>query len=525
MPPRMAWMEVRGPGQAAWKEGSCQNMASGSGGTHVEASLVQALASQRRIYQECHQVWQDGVPQTPETYWRLANAYRLVYHRNQWKRIQGHLLSLEAFASCSRTCDLIRAHRRSDARLEGGDLSCAAANYVLPLSDPSPSWCPAKLAHRVRCRRYIGMPRQQITDWKKGVSRLQGFEHLPLRRWAPASCVAALARPRTNPLGLHEALAGGSSPSSVQVRFLTPFHCRVCSQGWPHVWLRADAVGTAADSPLSSASAESTCFVCCQTPAKVGRRAGRLLGTARLLPGISSNGPIRGKHSKHAGLWQTSGQAPWHASFSVSPIGTCEAQGTVSEFLPGPHCFWMPQYPVRRGWTPWTRHALHNTCHGTHSRIRAYVWKLPVGDSKRRRSRRSPWYYHRTRGIQLLLRDWLSAHSCFAWALLAEDLLTYCLNGGPPYQSTHHTSKFESYLGPTSQGFANTLFFLQQQLAVHWRISDKGETEPRVERSAWESLSAEKLRHELLLSTVDVLADTRVPALCICDISLFMTLP
>ena len=60
---------------------------------------------------------------------------------------------------------------------------------------------------------------------------------------------------------------------------------------------------------------------------------------------------------------------------------------------------------------------------------------------------------------------------------------------------------------------------------MHWRISDKGETEPRVERSAWESLSAEKLRHELLLSTVDVLADTRVPARCICDISLFMTLP
>ena len=41
------------------------------------------------------------------TYWWLANAYRLVYPRKQWRRIQGHLLHLSIFPSCRRICDLV----------------------------------------------------------------------------------------------------------------------------------------------------------------------------------------------------------------------------------------------------------------------------------------------------------------------------------------------------------------------------------------------------------------------------------
>ena len=61
--------------------------------------------------------WQGGEPQAADTYFWLANAYRLVYRRSLWQRIQNHLLSLERFDSCRRTCELIRSHRRADRRV------------------------------------------------------------------------------------------------------------------------------------------------------------------------------------------------------------------------------------------------------------------------------------------------------------------------------------------------------------------------------------------------------------------------
>ena len=83
------------------------------------------------IFQSCHAVWQrwqGGEPQTADTYFWLANAYRLVYLRSLWPRIQNHLLSLDRFASCQRTCELIRSHRRADRRLHS---SAQVTKYML----------------------------------------------------------------------------------------------------------------------------------------------------------------------------------------------------------------------------------------------------------------------------------------------------------------------------------------------------------------------------------------------------------
>ena len=465
------------------------------------------------------------------------------------------------------------------------------------------------------------LPRQQITDWKKGISRLQGFAHLPLRE--VGACLMCCFSKHCSTVLFRSASSTGRRPWP-QLALAQP--CAALRTSARH----AD-VKTVEGSPPSLASTSNTCFVCRQTPANVGRRAGRLIGTARSLVDLRSIYCPWCSFFWAAGLWQTSGQDLWHMLYLASCFGSCEDQGAVSEILPGPHCWacvrrhplhplmplqscatfrgadplqpehcrphhrWQPtpvvslackqhfcsflqvspstnkidpwkdyvardwvnqrslcasalhdlvarttmrswlspiryqprmsMFPVQRGWTPWIRQAPYITCHGTKSRIKAYVRKLPVGRRFRRSARCRPLSYRRTAGVLPRVRAWLTAHSCFEWALLADCLLSPSFLAGCLRYSTHHTPQFESYLGPKSQSFASTLFFLGRQLATAWRNSIRGGTEPRVEnlcrrflRSAWQSLSAEKLRHELLSLIHEMLADTRVPASCTCDI-------
>ena len=190
------------------------------------------------------------------------------------------------------------------------------------------------------------LPRQQITDWKKGISRLQGFEHLPLRE--VGACLMCCSSRHCSTVSFRSGLAGSLGPSFHWPNFLLPFGHQLRSQGWPRVWLRHADVKTVEGSPPSLASTSNTCFVCRQTPAKVGRRAGRLIGTARSLVDLRSLYYPWCSFFWTAGLWQTSGQDLWHMLYLASCFGSCEDQGTVSELLPGPHC-----------WACVRRHPLH----------------------------------------------------------------------------------------------------------------------------------------------------------------------
>ena len=194
------------------------------------------------------------------------------------------------------------------------------------------------------------LPRQQITDWKKGISRLQGFEHLPLRE--VGACLMCCSSRHCSTVSFRSALAGSLGPSFHWPNFLLPFGHQLRSQGWPRVWLRHADVKTVEGSPPSLASTSNTCFVCRQTPAKVGRRAGRLIGTARSLVDLRSIYCPWCSFFWAAGLWQTSGQDLWHMLYLASCFGSCEDQGTVSELLPGPHC-----------WACVRRHPLHPVMH------------------------------------------------------------------------------------------------------------------------------------------------------------------
>ena len=189
------------------------------------------------------------------------------------------------------------------------------------------------------------LPRQQITDWKKGISRLQGFEHLPLRE--VGACLVCPRIAQHSCSGLPQALAGGLDPSLHWPHLLLPSGRLLCSQGWPHVWLRYADVKTVAGSSPALALPSNTCFVCRQTPAKVGRRAGRLIGTARSLVDLCSLYCPWCSLFRAAGLWQTSGQDLWRTFYLASCLGSHEDQGTVSEILPGPHCWaCVRRYPL-----------------------------------------------------------------------------------------------------------------------------------------------------------------------------------
>ena len=169
-------------------------------------------------------------------------------------------------------------HRRLDTRHDSRDSSRAVANYMLSLPARSLAWhCHVCIQHSAS-----GIPYESdsgLSRSRTGRRASVAFKALSTYRfvrWASVNCVLIRVWPYA--LGVPEALAGRFGPNSTPAHPLGHSPCPGCLQGWPHVWLRTDAAGQAADYPLSSISAERTCFVCRQVPAKVGRRAGRLLG-------------------------------------------------------------------------------------------------------------------------------------------------------------------------------------------------------------------------------------------------------
>ena len=204
---------IRGGRARAWRVGQMARMLKRPWSRHW-----------RRIYQECHKVWhtwQDGVPQAPETYWWLANAYRLVYPRAQWKRIQGHLLSLAAFPSCSRTCDLVRAHRRSDTRVESGDLSREHANYVLTVISADSCWGSC-LTCLQRCLSLCPLccRGNRSPTGRKALAVSKGSSISPFVRWVPVSCVALLGTARQSRSG--QRWQAALAPASIGPTFCCP---------------------------------------------------------------------------------------------------------------------------------------------------------------------------------------------------------------------------------------------------------------------------------------------------------------
>ena len=133
------------------------------------------------------------------------------------------------------------------------------------------------------------LPRQQITDWKKGISRLQGFEHLPLREvGACLMCCSSSALLDSLVQVCLKVWQAALAPASIG-----PTFC--CPSDTSSVLRAGRACGFAMQTSRLSRgvlplwhSTSNTCFVCRQTPAKVGRRAGRLIGTARSLVDLRS---------------------------------------------------------------------------------------------------------------------------------------------------------------------------------------------------------------------------------------------
>ena len=310
------------------------------------------------IFQSCHAVWQrwqGGEPQTADTYFWLANAYRLVYPRSLWPRIQNHLLSLDRFASCQRTCELIRSHRRADRRLHS---SAQVTKYML--------CCPSR-AFSLVCYR-MSLP--LIIDAQPAgplASRFSGTPH-DLHILFDSGCrsrigVAALVvfrdlsmfhfgRPafhtdvihvvfsgcRDRCTGLYATLAGGRAPQYWRRRDTHVPLTRARAEGWPHVLLCPDESRANVRSyrePCASASLK--CFVCrYDGPASLHRRRpGKTLVTVGTSHCVGTLVPL----PLVSGLCQASGQARWRCGLAtVLSIPGAQDQGPLGGILPGPHC-------------------------------------------------------------------------------------------------------------------------------------------------------------------------------------------
>ena len=312
----------------------------------------------RLIFQSCHAVWQrwqGGEPQTADTYFWLANAYRLVYHRSLWPRIQNHLLGLDRFASCQRTCELIRSHRRAERHSHS---SAQVTKYML--------CCPSRAFPLICCRMLLplilgaqpagplavctpGIPHDDTTLYDSGCKSRIGVAALVVFR---GSSMFRFGRPafytdvlhvtfsgyRDRCAGLHAALAGGRDPQNWRRRDShVPLTC-TCTEGWPHVLLCSDESSANARSyrePCASASLK--CFVCrYDGPVSSNRRRpGRTLVTVGTSPRVDT----LVLHSLVLGLCQASGQARWRDGLAnVLSVPGAQDQGPLGGILPGPHC-------------------------------------------------------------------------------------------------------------------------------------------------------------------------------------------
>ena len=285
------------------------------------------------IFQSCHAVWQrwqGGEPQTADTYFWLANACRLVYPRSLWPRIQNHLLSLHRFASCKRTCELIRSHRRADRRLHS---SAQVTKYMLCC----PSRAFSSVCHRMSlplifaakpagplASRFSGTPHDHhvLSDSgcrsQTGVAALVVFRDLSMFHFGrPAfhthviHVVSSARRDRCT--GLYATLAGGRAPQYWRRRDAHVPLTRARAEGWPHVLLCPDETRANVRSFREpGVSASLKCFVCrYDVPASLHRRRpGKNFVTVGTSHCVGASVPL----PLVSGLCQASGQARWRCS-------------------------------------------------------------------------------------------------------------------------------------------------------------------------------------------------------------------
>ena len=293
-PPRgQAWQDgdvFRPPKPSIWFEDYCQSQPEPLPGGRPRAWRIGTIARMlkrpwsrhwRLIFQSCHAVWhrwQSGEPQSADTYFWLANAYRLVYNRSLWPRIQTHLIGLERFESCRRTCELIRSHRRADLHPSITVTKYTACSTLWTLQSVVTNMSFLSLTaiphaallvlHRPCDTLTHHAPRGPGSRLQTGVEASVVSKALHTFRFErPACCVSALttiflSRSDTH-TGLLATLAGSHDPRKLPPPASRNHPADSFAEGWPHVLLRTDEAHTTIRSlRQNSASASPKCFIC-----------------------------------------------------------------------------------------------------------------------------------------------------------------------------------------------------------------------------------------------------------------------